>query len=70
MLQVELSLHANNSNILLPNQLIGDATQQTTGPIPANGSSNYLTLQVPEIQLQLRLHDYYMGSFSDRSCYD
>lgn len=61
MLQVELSLHADGSKVLLPIELIGDTTQKMAEPAPAEEDSNYLTLQIPEIQLQLRLHDYYMG---------
>ncbi|PPQ67263.1 hypothetical protein CVT25_005847 [Psilocybe cyanescens] len=60
MLQVELSLHADGSKVLLPIELIGDTTQKMAEPAPAEEDSNYLTLQIPEIQLQLRLHDYYM----------
>ncbi|KAH9485425.1 Protein CSF1 [Psilocybe cubensis] len=60
MLQVELFLHVNDSNILLPIPLIGMATHATDGTIPTNGTSRHLNFHVPEFQLQLRLHDYYM----------
>ncbi|KAF9529375.1 hypothetical protein CPB83DRAFT_789894 [Crepidotus variabilis] len=57
MLQVTILLRAERASILLPTHLIGTSSYRLDD---AETLSNAVTLSVPEIQLQLRLHDYYM----------
>lgn len=65
MLQIEVTLRAESSKILLPPSLIGDTTQSVIGvATPAQRENlNSLVLKAPEIQLVLRSHDHYMGTF-------
>jgi hypothetical protein len=63
MFQVEISLRIERAKILLPVGLIGCPTQNDPeldllGPGADNGC---ISLKVPEVQMQFRIHDYYMG---------
>jgi hypothetical protein len=64
MLEVQLLLRATDAQVVQPVALIGPSsiTQASARTnIPAE-SRNCVILSVPEIQLQLRMHDYYMGA--------
>ena len=66
MLQVEINLCAQMSQLLLPLGLICDARGSVfewTTDEPSD--SSLVILKVPEIQLELRIHDHYMGTFLD-----
>jgi hypothetical protein len=58
MLQVELIVRAERSTILLPTSLVGSSAHTFDEEDTFNKA---VSLSIPEIQLQLRLHDYYMG---------
>lgn len=64
MLQVELALFAEHSAILLPAGIPGCETsthlQEDSGDA---GIGACLVLDVPELQVQFRMHDYYMGRY-------
>jgi hypothetical protein len=64
MLQVEVALNVARCTILVPTSLLGTqavsfGTQKLLDD--TTGSGTCLVLAIPEIQLQLRLHDHYMG---------
>lgn len=66
MLQSEITLHILNAEIWMPLTFLGadnsNRTLQPSGLRPMNkADDNFIVMSVPEIQLQLRLHDYYMG---------
>lgn len=64
MLEVQLLLRATNAQVVQPVALIGPSSI-TQGPSRTNTpaeSHNHVILSVLEIQLQLRMHDYYMGA--------
>jgi len=65
MLQVELIVRAERSTILLPTSLVGSSAYTFDEEDTFNKA---VSLSVPEIQLQLRLHDYYMGTYLSSSC--
>lgn len=60
MLEVEISVQAERPTILLPTSLIGASAHAFDD---LNTSAKAVSFTIPEIQLQLRLHDYYMGMF-------
>ncbi len=60
MLEVEISVRSERPTILLPTSLIGSSAH---GFNDLNAFAKAVSLTIPEIQLQLRLHDYYMGTF-------
>ena len=64
MLEVELQLRAEQSTLLLPTVLVGSSSDTLDG---METYKNSVSLKVPVIQLQLRLHDYYMGGSSKHS---
>ena len=64
MLEVELQLRAERSTLLMPTVLVGSSSNTLDG---METFKNSVSLKVPDIQLQLRLHDYYMGAFSNHS---
>jgi len=60
MLQVELMLCIQHSTLILPAGLPGyEVSSNIKGMNVGIGACVVAT--IPEIQLQLRLHDYYMG---------
>lgn len=66
MLQSEVTLRILNAEVWMPLCFIGaDNSNRTLQPSELRATSktknNFIVLSVPEIQLQLRLHDYYMG---------
>jgi len=65
MLEVEIQLRAERSTLLLPTDLVGSSSNTLDD---METFKNSVSLVVPDIQLQLRLHDYYMGAFSNHSC--
>jgi len=56
MMQVELSLTLNNGSILMPAGIPGYEDADDHGNCGAA-----LALYLPELQVDLRLHDYFMG---------
>jgi hypothetical protein len=62
MLEVEIQVRAERSTLLLPTVLVGSSSHALDDP---ETFRNSVCLAVPDIQLQLRLHDYYMGAFSE-----
>lgn len=58
MLQVEVTVLAERPTILMPTNLVGSSTHTFD---EADTFHKAISLSIPEIQLQLRLHDYYMG---------
>ena len=64
MLEVEIQLRAERSTLLLPTDLVGSSSNILDD---METFKNSVSLMVPDIQLQLRLHDYYMGGFSNHS---
>jgi hypothetical protein len=64
MLEVELQIRAKRSTLLLPTVLVGSSGNTLDD---METFKNSVSLAVPDIQLQLRLHDYYMGAFSNHS---
>jgi len=64
MLEVELQLRAERSTLLLPTDLVGSSSNTLDD---METFKNSVSLAVPDIQLLLRLHDYYMGAFSNHS---
>ena len=65
MLQVELIVRAERSTLLLPTSLVGSSARTFDEEDTFNKA---VSLSIPEIQLQLRLHDYYMGAYLSSSC--
>lgn len=63
MLQVQLLLHAQRVTVLTPMGLMGHATWNTTESQPFNHRpvKDCFAYTVPEVQFQLRMHDFYMG---------
>ena len=63
MFQVEISLRVEQAKILLPTGLIGSPTQNISEPdlLGPGADSSCISLKVPEVQMQFRIHDYYMG---------
>ena len=64
MLQVEVALNTERCTILVPTSLLGTQAvnfgpQKLLDETTSTGAC--LVLAIPEIQLQLRLHDHYMG---------
>ena len=59
-LQVEISLCVERATVILPAGLPG---YESSGDIKdsESGIGGCVVVTIPEIQLQLRLHDYYMG---------
>ncbi|KDR75835.1 hypothetical protein GALMADRAFT_156774 [Galerina marginata CBS 339.88] len=61
MLQVEISLRVEAVRTLLPIGLVGGSAQHATGAtMAAHEEDGCLALRTSEIQLQFRMHDYYM----------
>lgn len=63
MLQVEMAFRAISSKIILPIDLVGGAVQKHSAKIDFPDESRCICMTIPEIQLQFRMHDYYMGEF-------
>lgn len=63
MLQVEIALNLTNARILLPAGLPGyESANPAQHEAPSHvGVGACVILALPEVQLQFRLHDYYMG---------
>ena len=63
MLQVEIAMNLTNGRILLPAGLPGyERVNPAQYETPSNvGVGACVILTLPELQLQFRLHDYYMG---------
>lgn len=59
MLQVELTLMVQHGFLLLPAGLPGFEKHASMATAKDIGTSLYLAF--PELQLDLRLHDYFMG---------
>lgn len=59
MLQVELTLNVQRGSLLLPASLPGFERYSSMATAKDIGTS--LLLSFPELQLELRLHDYFMG---------
>ena len=59
MLQVELTLMVQHGSLLLPAGLPGFEKHASMATAKDIGTSLYLAF--PELQLDLRLHDYFMG---------
>lgn len=60
MLEVEFHLQAKHLTCLLPTVLVGSSGHTLDD---METLKNSVSLAVPDIQLHLRLHDYYMGVF-------
>lgn len=60
MLEVEIQIRAERTTLLLPTVLVGSSSHSLDD---TETVKNSVFLAVPDIQLQLRLHDYYMGVF-------
>lgn len=70
-MQVEILLSVINMQFLLPAGLPGyetaDPSQQA---IPGDiGVGACVVVTLPELQLQFRLHEYYMGTFFVNTCH-
>lgn len=65
MLEVEMSLHIASARVEQPVNLIGPSadTQFSKSDLPGKETCHVI-LTVPEIQVQLRVHDFYMGVFA------
>lgn len=63
MLQVQLFLHAQQLTTLTPMGLMGHTTWNATEPQPFNHKDCF-AYTVPELQFQLRVHDFFMGELS------
>lgn len=63
MLQVELLLVAEQALVTLPAGLLAYRTssQKVKGDDVEDDTGACLMLHIPEIQLHLRLHDFFMG---------
>jgi hypothetical protein len=64
MLQVEISMNVYRLHALLPASLAGYETMDfnaTEDNLPLGASA---ILAIPELQLHLRLHDYFMGELT------
>lgn len=63
MFQVEISLRIERAKILLPIGLIGCPNQNVPEPdlLGPGADNGCISLRVPEVQMQFRIHDYYMG---------
>jgi len=66
MFQVEISLRVERPKILLPIGLIGFTTQNIAEPdlLGPGADEGCISLRIPEVQMQFRIHDYYMGVLS------
>ncbi|KAF4621408.1 hypothetical protein D9613_000735 [Agrocybe pediades] len=60
MLQAELSLLIRDAKVQMPVSLIGDINAVAAEQSTFKPEDRCVTLSTPEIQLQLRMHDYYM----------
>ena len=60
MLQVQLFLHVQRLTVMTPMGLMGHATWNTSELQPFNRKDCF-AFTVPELQFQLRMHDFYMG---------
>ena len=70
-MQVEMDVRINDGTIIVPAGLPGyDKTCTATVGEDPTGIGPCVILSIPELQLQLRLHDYYMGTtkFKRRRC--
>jgi len=65
MLQAELSLRVEDAKVLMPIGLIGDISPLAADLPTSIPEDKCITLMTPEIQLQLRMHDYYMGKHAN-----
>lgn len=57
MLQVEILLALEHATVILPTGLPG---YESGGP-ERDGIGACIVAKIPELQLQFRMHDYYMG---------
>jgi len=69
MLQVEISASVRNGQMMLPAGLPGyETSDPAQNPAPGDmGVGACLILAIPEFQLHVRLHDYYMGTINQYS---
>lgn len=67
MLEVQIQLRAERTTLLLPTVLVGSSSHSLDD---TETVKNSVSLAVPDIQLHLRLHDYYMGVLWDYIMFD
>ena len=65
MMEVGLTLFASNIRILLPTDLMGSGASGAVLPVSKRvnhvRAHDCLCLTVPELQLLVRMHDYFLG---------